>query len=293
MPRIRTIKPEFWNDEKIAQENEGVMLTYIGTWNFSDDYGVVKANAVWLKNQIFPYKHSLRIDTFSSWLKRLEKLDALILFIHRNESFYYIRTFRKHQKIDKPSKTRNIKEEDLIYSLTELSFYLQPDGDCLKKHSANTPRTLGEYSAPEIVSSNSNHSHKGKGGELSNPQDGEEEDKKKIEHLFSESEFFDFAKFEISFADTDYEHYNIRYYYECVKNWSEGQKAKKKDWIATARNFMLRDFKDKKPVLKNDFNNAGTTKNKSGHNLSYTQSTDDKLNALARAYEQGGNKENG
>jgi hypothetical protein len=165
MARIRTVKPELWNDEKLGQESEQVMLTYIGTWSFSDDYGVVKANPLWLKNQIFPYKEKLRIDTFSAWLKALEKLDALILLVHRNESFYYIRTFRKHQRVDKPSKARNLKEEDLIFYLTELGYYMQPDGDCVKKHSANTTRILPEYSTPEIVSSNSKGNSSSKGGE--------------------------------------------------------------------------------------------------------------------------------
>ena len=75
-------------------------------------------------------------------------------------------------------------------------------------------------------------------------------------HLFSESEFCDFGKFESAFIGTDYEVADLRLYFELVKNWSESKGAKKLDWIATARNFMLSDLKENKLKYKN-----GTTSN--------------------------------
>jgi hypothetical protein len=150
MPRIRTIKPEFWNDQKLGQEPEAVMLVYIGLWNFSDDYGVVKGNSVWLKNQIFPYKDKLRIDAFSTWLDRLAELEVIIPFTYKSESFYYIRTFRKHQKVDKPSKARNCNEGELIRLMESQGFHFQTDGELLK-HSTSTRRVFDEGSPQEIV----------------------------------------------------------------------------------------------------------------------------------------------
>jgi len=55
MARIRTIKPEFWDDEKLSLVSRDARLTFIGMWTFSDDYGVVKGASVWLKSKIFPY----------------------------------------------------------------------------------------------------------------------------------------------------------------------------------------------------------------------------------------------
>lgn len=118
------IKPEFWNDEKMGSMNESVMLTYIGTWTFSDDYGVVKGNHIWLKNQIFPYKQNLRLDVFSKWLEALESQDMLIPFTVKGEQLYFIRKFRSHQSVEKPSKTRNCKEDDLVDALNSIGFQL-------------------------------------------------------------------------------------------------------------------------------------------------------------------------
>lgn len=148
MPRIRSIKPEFWNDQKLGQEPETVMLTYIGLWNFSDDYGTVKGNTVWLKNQIYPYKDKLRIDAFSAWLERLVELEVIIPFTHKGESFYYIRTFRKHQRVDKPSKARNCNEAELIKILNDKGFDIQEDGEFIR-YSSNTRRVLQESSCKE------------------------------------------------------------------------------------------------------------------------------------------------
>ncbi len=50
MARTRMIKPEFWSDEKLAALSLQVRLIYIGLWNLSDDYGVVKGHPLcWLE----------------------------------------------------------------------------------------------------------------------------------------------------------------------------------------------------------------------------------------------------
>ena len=44
MARIRTIKLEFWEDEKLAKLPVHARLLFIGTWNFADDNGALLAN---------------------------------------------------------------------------------------------------------------------------------------------------------------------------------------------------------------------------------------------------------
>ena len=53
-------------------------------------------------------------------------------------------------------------------------------------------------------------------------------------------------RFSASFSGTDYAFANLHYYYEAVRNWANGKGVKRKDWIATARTFMLRDSADGK-----------------------------------------------
>jgi len=54
MARIRSIKPEFWSDEKLAECTLGARLLFMGMWNFADDEGRMENSPKRLKMQIFP-----------------------------------------------------------------------------------------------------------------------------------------------------------------------------------------------------------------------------------------------
>lgn len=106
--RNRMIKPEFWQDEKIGQLPVLCRLLYIGLWNLSDDYGVVKGNSVWIKGQLFPYDGA-EVDSkkISDALDQLEASGRIKGFTKNNEWYYDIPKFREHQVINRPSKQRN------------------------------------------------------------------------------------------------------------------------------------------------------------------------------------------
>lgn len=53
MPRIRTIVPEFWEDERFSNVSLPAWLLYIGMKNFADDSGVILANEVIIKSKVF------------------------------------------------------------------------------------------------------------------------------------------------------------------------------------------------------------------------------------------------
>jgi len=101
MARIRTIKPEFWEDEKIGKLPIPCRLFFIGCWNFADDFGVIKGNAALLKSQIFPYDENLRVSEIKKCIDALVDARMLVPIIHAEESYYFIRTFRSHQVLDK------------------------------------------------------------------------------------------------------------------------------------------------------------------------------------------------
>lgn len=106
MARARMIKPDFWDDEKLSKISRDARLLFIGLWNYSDDYGVVKGNLIWLKNKIFPYD-DIELSKFIKWIKEIEGLKIIFPFSSSEELFYLIKNFQKHQTINKPSQTRN------------------------------------------------------------------------------------------------------------------------------------------------------------------------------------------
>lgn len=59
--------------------------------------------------------------------------------------------------------------------------------------------------------------------------------------LFEDSKFYDFELFKAQFNEPDFADIDLYYYYNRIKNWSGGNGRKKKDWILTAKNWMMDD----------------------------------------------------
>lgn len=117
MARKRIIDPEFWLDEDIALCNFASRLFYIGTWNFSDDYGVIEDSVPKLKAQIFPYDD---IDV-KPLREKMLALKKLVPFEAQGKRWLYVRNFLKYQRVDKPSKNRNPEPPQSVFSESSAS----------------------------------------------------------------------------------------------------------------------------------------------------------------------------
>lgn len=107
MARIRTIKPEFWDDEKVGTLSFMERLLFIGMWTFADDEGIIKANASYLKSHIFPYDESLKTEAIEKSLQRFESLNMVYRYSINSQAYAWIVKFRVYQRIDKPQKSTN------------------------------------------------------------------------------------------------------------------------------------------------------------------------------------------
>lgn len=96
------INPDFWLDEEIGSSSQACRLLYIGTWNHSDDYGVIECSPQKLKAQVFPYDD---VDV-RPLMDNLIALKKLLPFDVDGKKYLYIKNFLKYQKVDKPSQYR-------------------------------------------------------------------------------------------------------------------------------------------------------------------------------------------
>ena len=106
MPRIRSIKPQFWLDDNLATICRDARLLFIGLWNMSDDYGVFEWRPKKLKMQIFPYDSDVTANTIEEWLELLQGLGNITNFEHKGKKYGYIPGLNEHQVIKKPSQWR-------------------------------------------------------------------------------------------------------------------------------------------------------------------------------------------
>jgi hypothetical protein len=100
MARIRTIKPEFWTDEKLTECSLSARLLFIGTWNFADDYGNLDRSPKQMKARIFPLDN---IDC-EPLIQELMTQGLMVEYAYEGRKYLHIQGFTKHQLINRPSK---------------------------------------------------------------------------------------------------------------------------------------------------------------------------------------------
>jgi hypothetical protein len=138
MARIRTIKPEFWCDEKLSPLSAIDRLTFLGLISMADDYGRVHDNVKIIDAFIFP-------NTDESVRESLANLSRIIR-IKRGKSsqgmpIIEIVNWDKHQKVDKPQPKLALPPIDskTIENTEETS---------VRESFANNSRTARELVAP-------------------------------------------------------------------------------------------------------------------------------------------------
>lgn len=102
MARIRSIKPEFWTDEKVVELSAFARLLFIGIWNFCDDEGRLAYSPKRMKMQIFPADD---VDC-AVLLDELARQGLVSIYTINGAEYLQVAGFAKHQKIDKRSASK-------------------------------------------------------------------------------------------------------------------------------------------------------------------------------------------
>jgi hypothetical protein len=107
VPRIRSIKPEMWDDEAIGDVSREARLLFIGLISQADDDGRLPASPRWLISKLYPYD-DLTAGEVENWLAELDRAGLILSYAHAGRPYAAIRTWDRHQSIDKryhrPSK---------------------------------------------------------------------------------------------------------------------------------------------------------------------------------------------
>jgi hypothetical protein len=106
MARIRTIKPEFWEDEKLGRLCDLDRLNFLGLISLADDEGRGRGSAEWLCHRLHPYSVNGHIKVMAQSLARLETINVVRLYEIDGQHFYQLRNFKRHQRINRPTESR-------------------------------------------------------------------------------------------------------------------------------------------------------------------------------------------
>lgn len=102
MARIRSIKPEFWTDEKVVAISPLARLLFVGMWNFVDDEGRAEFSPIRMKMQILPADNA----DISELLGEIRRENLITVYAVDGKEYFQVCGFTKHQKIDHRSKSK-------------------------------------------------------------------------------------------------------------------------------------------------------------------------------------------
>lgn len=140
MARIRSIKPEFFTSEQVADCSPTARLLFIGMWCFCDDGGIHPASVKALKMQVFP-GDQCSISDVAKWVDELLKQGLIGSYQINGKAFWYV-TGWHHQRIEKPS----FKYPCPSGAIPSSSAQVEAE---FADYSANGSRTLADHSATE------------------------------------------------------------------------------------------------------------------------------------------------
>lgn len=105
MARIRTIKPSFWADDKVASLNWEERLLLVGLISFADDAGRFVATTSAISGYVFPLDE-VPTAKLKRMLAAIAKTGIVSIYTVNGRQYGYLPRWRKHQVISKPQRSQ-------------------------------------------------------------------------------------------------------------------------------------------------------------------------------------------
>ncbi|MEC4016031.1 HNH endonuclease [Streptomyces sp. H27-D2] len=128
MPRIRTVKPEFWEDEVLGLLPRDARLLFVATFNMADDEGLLRWTPAYIKAQAFMYDDDLAVPDVAKLMQQLADAGLIFPFVGgvARQQMACVVNFRKHQKINRPQKSK--MPAPSLQNATTRRMYARRDG---------------------------------------------------------------------------------------------------------------------------------------------------------------------
>jgi hypothetical protein len=227
--RIRSIRPEYWSSEDIAALPWDVRLVFIGLWSYVDDNGVGRDNEKLIVADLFPLEEDPRetLGRVSGALSTLSDRGLVTRYEVDGRRYLFIATWDKHQRVEKPGKTR----------------YPRPTSGSVD--SPEAPPTVSGESPETLPPGEGEKGRRGEGekGERTAPIPRTRGTR--IPDDFAPTADDRSKAKQLGFTDRDLDTITVSF----IDYWrgAPGQKGVKLDWDATWRNWVRKDAADRAP----------------------------------------------
>lgn len=101
MARIRSIKPEFWDDRRLATRvSRDARLLYIALWNQADEWARVHGDPRWVKGQCLPYDDDINLADVEDLLTELAGAGVVQRYDVDGDPYLYLPKLAAHQRLE-------------------------------------------------------------------------------------------------------------------------------------------------------------------------------------------------
>ena len=101
MARIRTLKPSFWGDEKVADLSMSARLLLIGLISSADDEGRFLASHSAVVGYVFPHD-TIPPARLKAWMDEVQASGIIQLYRVGQREYGVFPKWASHQKINRP-----------------------------------------------------------------------------------------------------------------------------------------------------------------------------------------------
>ena len=228
--RIRSLKPEFFDSPSTASAGPWARILFMGMWCMADDWGVGPANPKELAASIFPNDDQWTSKELPSLCKEVADSYGVVFYTHRGRPYFQIPTWEDHQITQRRAKRRYPTADD-------------PES-VLDQASPELPSIRKELPCVDKEKSSSEQGNRGTGEQGSRGASGKPKTPPatRIPDNFTVTpEMKDWATQKVPGLNIEWATEGfIDYWRSATKN------AVKKDWPATWRGWMRRNFEDGK-----------------------------------------------
>jgi hypothetical protein len=122
LPRIRTIKPEFFRSPSTAKVDFDVRIFYQALWCWADDFGIGETNINGLLGFAFPDDDEISAQDLRRFCADVAQHFQIVFYTVRERHYYAITNWDEHQKTERRTERRKNPPPDDPDATPDLRF---------------------------------------------------------------------------------------------------------------------------------------------------------------------------
>jgi hypothetical protein len=107
MPRIRSVKPEFFSSEPVGNCSPTSRLLFVALWCMADDEGRMAENPKVIRAFAFPLDDQISSTDVEGWLEELHAAQLVVRYEVDGRKYLCVKNFKEHQHPKRPQESKH------------------------------------------------------------------------------------------------------------------------------------------------------------------------------------------